>query len=100
MWSVNRGCLTPQLQSHQDCTGRVAYPQPKEGSRRKAPFLPYLAYAPPDFALMLRFAGGGMLANGKFMFDADGNLWSGQNWMPGSQSGRPTSSSPCRISLG
>ena len=21
------------------------------------------------------------------MFDADGNLWSGQNWMPGSQSG-------------
>ena len=28
-----------------------------------------------------------MFANGKFMFDADGNLWSGQNWMPGSQSG-------------
>jgi hypothetical protein len=28
-----------------------------------------------------------MLANGRFMFDADGNLWSGQNWMPGSQSG-------------
>jgi hypothetical protein len=21
------------------------------------------------------------------MFDADGNLWSGQNWLPGSQSG-------------
>jgi len=31
--------------------------------------------------------GGGMCANGKFVFDADGNLWSGQNWMPGSQSG-------------
>ena len=28
-----------------------------------------------------------MFANGRFMFDADGNLWSGQNWMPGSQSG-------------
>jgi streptogramin lyase len=28
-----------------------------------------------------------MLANGRFMFDIDGNLWSGQNWMPGSQSG-------------
>ena len=28
-----------------------------------------------------------MYANGRFMFDADGNLWSGQNWMPGSQSG-------------
>jgi hypothetical protein len=64
-----------------------AYPQPKDGSRRKAPFVPYLAYSPPDFALSLCFAGGGMCANGRFMFDADGNLWSGQNWMPGSQSG-------------
>jgi uncharacterized protein (TIGR03000 family) len=64
-----------------------AYPQPKDGARRAAPFLPYLAYSPPDFALSLCFAGGGMCANGRFMFDADGNLWSGQNWMPGSQSG-------------
>ena len=64
-----------------------AYPQAKDGSRRKAPFAPYLAYAPPDFALSLCFAGGGMCANGKFVFDAGGNLWSGQNWMPGSQSG-------------
>jgi hypothetical protein len=64
-----------------------AYPQPKDGSRRAAPFLPYLSLVPPDFALTLCFAGGGMLANGRFMFDQDGNLWSGQNWMPGSQSG-------------
>lgn len=64
-----------------------AYPQPKDGARRAAPFLPYLAWPPPDFALSLCFAGGGMCANGRFMFDADGNLWSGQNWMPGSQSG-------------
>jgi hypothetical protein len=64
-----------------------AYPQPKDGSRRKAPFVPYLALSPPDFMLSLCFAGGGMCANGRFMFDADGNLWSGQNWMPGSQSG-------------
>ena len=63
------------------------YPQPKDGSRRKAPFAPYLAYTPPDFVLSLCFAGGGMCGNGKFVFDADGNLWSGQNWMPGSQSG-------------
>jgi hypothetical protein len=62
-----------------------AYPQPSNGARRKAPFLPYLAYAPPDFALMLSFAGGGIYAPGKFMFDANGNLWSGVNWMPGSQ---------------
>ena len=64
-----------------------AYPQPKDGSRRAAPFAPYLLFAPDDFALSLAFAGGGMYANGRFMFDADGNLWSGQNWMPGSQSG-------------
>ena len=30
--------------------------------RRKAPFVPYLAYVPADFALVLCFAGGGMLA--------------------------------------
>jgi hypothetical protein len=64
-----------------------AFPQPSDGGPRKAPFLPYLAYAPPDFALMLSFAGGGLYAPGKFMFDANGNLWSGVNWMPGSQSG-------------
>jgi len=64
-----------------------AYPQPKDGARRAAPFVPYLAWSPPDFALSLAFAGGGMFANGRFMFDAEGNLWSGQNWMPGSQSG-------------
>jgi len=64
-----------------------AFPQPKDGARRAAPFAPYLAWSPPDFMLSLCFAGGGMFANGRFMFDADGNLWSGQNWMPGSQSG-------------
>ena len=64
-----------------------AYPRPKDGAERAAPFLPYLGLAPPDFALSLCFAGGGMFANGRFMFDKDGNLWSGQNWMPGSQSG-------------
>ncbi len=63
-----------------------AYPQPEGGARRAAPFLPYLAWSPPDFAISLCFAGGGMCANGRFMFDAEGNLWSGQNWMPGSQS--------------
>jgi streptogramin lyase len=65
----------------------AAYPQPKDGSRRAAPFAPYLAWTPPDLALSLCFAGGGMFANGRFMFDAEGNLWSGQNWLPGSQSG-------------
>ena len=41
---------------------------------------------PNDFALILRFAGGGNYAPGRVMVDAEGNLWSGSNWMPGSQS--------------
>ena len=49
-----------------------AYPQPKDGSRRAAPFAPYLFFAPDDFALSFAFSGGGMYANGRFMFDADG----------------------------
>jgi hypothetical protein len=64
-----------------------AYPQPKDGARRAAPFVPYLAWAPPDFALSLCFAGGGTYSAGRLMFDKNGNLWSGQNWLPGSQSG-------------
>ena len=39
-----------------------AYPQPKDGARRKAPFLPYLAYTPQDFALSLCFSGDMLLA--------------------------------------
>jgi hypothetical protein len=63
-----------------------AYPQAKEGLPNAAPFAPYLLYAPNDFTLILRFSGGGLYAAGRLMFDADGNLWSGVNWMPGSQS--------------
>src|SRR5262249_11262793 len=55
-----------------------------------APFLPYLFYAPSDFALSLWFDGGGALAAGKLSIDAKGNVWSGVNWMPGSQSGIAT----------
>jgi hypothetical protein len=65
-----------------------AYPLPAPDARRSGvPFAPYLVYVPADFALSLAFSGGGDYANGRFMFDADGNLWSGQNWLPGSQSG-------------
>jgi hypothetical protein len=63
------------------------YPLPAPDGRRSAPFAPYLVYTPDDFALSLAFSGGGDYANGRFMFDAEGNLWSGMNWMPGSQSG-------------
>jgi hypothetical protein len=65
-----------------------AYPLPAPDARRSgAPFTPYLVYVPDDFALSLAFSGGGNYAAGRLMFDADGNLWSGQNWLPGSQSG-------------
>ena len=65
-----------------------AYPQSENPLlRRQAPFAPYLAYAPKDFALSLVFTGGGNYSAGRLMFDGQGNLWSGQNWLPGSQSG-------------
>jgi hypothetical protein len=64
-----------------------AYPLPAPDGRRSAPFVPYLVWAPDDFALSLCFSGGGDYANGRFMFDANANLWCGMNWLPGSQSG-------------
>jgi hypothetical protein len=63
-----------------------AYPQAKEGSPQAAPFVPYLFYEPEDFSLILVFAGGGIDSAGRLMFDAEGNAWIGNNWMPGSQS--------------
>ena len=64
-----------------------AYPLPAPDARRAAPFIPYLVYVPDDFALSLCFSGGGNAAAGRIVFDAEGNVWSGQNWLPGSQSG-------------
>jgi hypothetical protein len=61
------------------------YPQPKDATRRAAPFVPYLSYAPDDFALMLCFAGGGLNSPGRLLFDANGNMWTGVNWVPGAQ---------------
>jgi hypothetical protein len=63
-----------------------AYPQAKDGSSQAAPFVPYLFYEPEDFSLILVFAGGGIDSAGRLMFDAEGNAWIGNNWMPGSQS--------------
>jgi hypothetical protein len=64
-----------------------AYPLPAPDGRRSAPFAPYLVYPPPDFTLSLWFGGGGSYSNGNMVFDAEGNMWCGQNWMAGSQSG-------------
>lgn len=75
-----------------------AYPQPQDGfpakpyskvpvSRRSSPFVPYLSFAPEDFAMILVFGQGGICAPGKLALDKDGNLWTGLNWMPGAQNG-------------
>ena len=36
--------------------------------------MPYLSYVPDDFALSLRFAGGGIYSAGRLQIDAEGNL--------------------------
>ena len=63
-----------------------SYPYPKGEGRRNTSFLPYLEWEPKDFSLMVRLTGGGTYSPGRLMFDNRGQLWSGQNWMPGSQS--------------
>ena len=68
----------------------TAFPYPEGKERRATNFLPYLGYVPDDFALMVRLSGGGIYSPGRLMFDNRGQLWSGQNWMPGSQSGLST----------
>ena len=82
---VSRGHI-PRTSSH--LPGGISADE--GGFAERAPFVPYLLFAPNDFALVLRFSGGGIYAPGRLMFDADGNLWSGVNWMPGSQSNAAT----------
>lgn len=68
-----------------------AYPAPAtanpEERRSEVTYLPYLSWSPEDFALSLKFSGGGVYSAGRISFAADGTMWSGQNWMPGSQAG-------------
>ena len=63
------------------------YPLNNSQERRTTASLPYLLFQPESFSLSIRFQGGGALALGKLGFDQKGHLWSGANWMPGSQSG-------------
>ena len=63
------------------------YPLNSNKERRTTASLPYLLFQPESFSLSIRFQGGGALALGKLGFDQKGHLWSGANWMPGSQSG-------------
>jgi hypothetical protein len=61
------------------------YPVPKGRTMRAVPYMPYLQVAPSAWVLPLKFDGGGYRAGGKAMFDAEGNLWVGNNFTVGWQ---------------
>jgi hypothetical protein len=52
---------------------------------RPEPFMPYLSFAPSAWVLPVKFAGGGLNAGGKLMFDSQGNAWIVDNFMVGAQ---------------
>ena len=62
------------------------YPVPAgKPALRPTPFMPYLSFAPSAWVLPLKFAGGGLNAGGKLMFDSQGNAWIVDNFMVGAQ---------------
>ena len=61
------------------------YPVPKGKTLRNTPYMPYRSTAPTAWTLAIKFTGGGLSAPGKMMFDKDGNLWAGANFIVGSQ---------------
>ena len=62
------------------------YPIPKGKKMRPTPFLPYLDFAPSAWVFPLKFVGGGVSGGGKLMFDSQGNVWVGNNFIVGGQS--------------
>ena len=57
-----------------------------DGKRyRDVAFIPYLFYAPSAWTLSLVYSGGGFYAVGGAAIDGEGNFWTNNNWMPGSQ---------------
>jgi len=62
------------------------YPVPQGKKLRATPFMPYLVYPPSAWVIGLKFSGGGLNAPGKIMFDSEGNLWTGTNFIVGMQS--------------
>lgn len=62
------------------------YPAGAGPGSRAAPFRPYLLFAPGDWTLALRYAGGGLSGLGGIAIDAEGDVWAANNQMAGSQS--------------
>jgi streptogramin lyase len=60
-------------------------PIPNGKRYRDVAFKPYLFYAPSAWTLSLVYAGGGYYAVGGAAIDGEGNFWTNNNWMPGSQ---------------
>jgi len=62
------------------------YPIPAGKRLRAAPFIPYLGFAPSAWTLSLVYAGGGLNSLGGVAIDGEGNMWTGDNFLVGSQS--------------
>jgi streptogramin lyase len=61
------------------------YPVPQGKRYREVALIPYLFYAPSSWTLSLVYAGGGFYAVGGAAIDGEGNFWTNNNWLPGSQ---------------
>ena len=61
------------------------YPVPQGKKMRATPFLPYLTFAPSAWVFPLKIVGGGVSGPGKLMFDSQGNVWVGNNFLVGAQ---------------
>jgi len=61
------------------------YPVPEGKRYRDVTQIPYLFYAPSAWTLSLVYAGGGFYAVGGAAIDGEGNFWTNNNWLPGSQ---------------
>ena len=61
------------------------YPVPQGKRYRDVALIPYLYYAPSAWTLSLVYSGGGFYGVGGAAIDSEGNFWSNNNWLVGSQ---------------
>jgi hypothetical protein len=61
------------------------YPVPEGKRYRDVSLIPYLYYAPSVWTLSLVYSGGGFFAVGGAAIDGEGNFWTNNNWLVGSQ---------------
>jgi sugar lactone lactonase YvrE len=61
------------------------YPVPQGKRYRNVALIPYLYYAPSAWTLSLVYSGGGFYGVGGAAIDSEGNFWSNNNWLVGSQ---------------